>query len=407
MSFFFFFNDTATTEIYTLSLHDALPISARHAAVLRHVEGLPEDLAALLVERHHAAAEGATGISRVGRQRVLDRRDADVDDALEHDRRARDHRCGMRIHLRDPLQLPVLAVHRDHVRAVVDLIRAEDVADDHLVAVERRAHARDGACDAVVLGDLVRPDETAALLLHGEEVAGPIGEVDRVTVDGRSGRDIAARRERPLRTQRLDVAGADEVLRRLVAAVAQVLSGDSPLAGFRVGRGSLRARCRRHHQRADQECDICQLCLALLDPLHPYVLLCPHEVRSSRCRMRTNARRTSGTSANAPGRTPAPSAMPTRASVIPAFSLWRFFAASSPRAAVVRFMKRTTAARGDDAAKNLHKENAGITDARVGIADGAGVRPGAFAEVPLVRRALVRILQRDERTSWGQRRTYG
>src|SRR5258705_12789034 len=27
VSFFFFFNDTATTEIYTLSLHDALPIS--------------------------------------------------------------------------------------------------------------------------------------------------------------------------------------------------------------------------------------------------------------------------------------------------------------------------------------------------------------------------------------------
>src|SRR3712207_9431977 len=28
---FFFFNDTATTEIYTLSLHDALPISNRIA----------------------------------------------------------------------------------------------------------------------------------------------------------------------------------------------------------------------------------------------------------------------------------------------------------------------------------------------------------------------------------------
>src|SRR3712207_8030015 len=27
---FFFFNDTATTEIYTLSLHDALPISLRN-----------------------------------------------------------------------------------------------------------------------------------------------------------------------------------------------------------------------------------------------------------------------------------------------------------------------------------------------------------------------------------------
>src|SRR2546426_8017484 len=43
---FFFFNDTATTEIYTLSLHDALPIlhrrgepfdySRRAAEILRH-----------------------------------------------------------------------------------------------------------------------------------------------------------------------------------------------------------------------------------------------------------------------------------------------------------------------------------------------------------------------------------
>src|SRR3712207_8431685 len=31
MSWFFFFNDTATTEIYTLSLHDALPISTPDA----------------------------------------------------------------------------------------------------------------------------------------------------------------------------------------------------------------------------------------------------------------------------------------------------------------------------------------------------------------------------------------
>src|SRR2546430_15487454 len=29
--FFFFFNDTATTEIYTLSLHDALPICVSRA----------------------------------------------------------------------------------------------------------------------------------------------------------------------------------------------------------------------------------------------------------------------------------------------------------------------------------------------------------------------------------------
>src|SRR2546426_197250 len=37
---FFFFNDTATTEIYTLSLHDALPISSR-AAETRAATGSP------------------------------------------------------------------------------------------------------------------------------------------------------------------------------------------------------------------------------------------------------------------------------------------------------------------------------------------------------------------------------
>src|SRR3989449_3292605 len=35
ISLFFFFNDTATTEIYTLSLHDALPICPEVAAALR------------------------------------------------------------------------------------------------------------------------------------------------------------------------------------------------------------------------------------------------------------------------------------------------------------------------------------------------------------------------------------
>src|SRR5256885_3410788 len=37
---FFFFNDTATTEIYTLSLHDALPISAARRTE-RCASGIP------------------------------------------------------------------------------------------------------------------------------------------------------------------------------------------------------------------------------------------------------------------------------------------------------------------------------------------------------------------------------
>src|SRR5256885_11479990 len=36
--FFFFFNDTATTEIYTLSLHDALPIYRATASEVFNVE---------------------------------------------------------------------------------------------------------------------------------------------------------------------------------------------------------------------------------------------------------------------------------------------------------------------------------------------------------------------------------
>src|SRR2546421_10644298 len=36
---FFFFNDTATTEIYTLSLHDALPISGRGPPAREDLQG--------------------------------------------------------------------------------------------------------------------------------------------------------------------------------------------------------------------------------------------------------------------------------------------------------------------------------------------------------------------------------
>src|SRR2546430_16639152 len=36
---FFFFNDTATTEIYTLSLHDALPIFRRRSLGRYHSRG--------------------------------------------------------------------------------------------------------------------------------------------------------------------------------------------------------------------------------------------------------------------------------------------------------------------------------------------------------------------------------
>src|SRR5215216_6918966 len=41
---FFFFNDTATTEIYTLSLHDALPISITQPLPVTHCVACPYGL---------------------------------------------------------------------------------------------------------------------------------------------------------------------------------------------------------------------------------------------------------------------------------------------------------------------------------------------------------------------------
>src|SRR3712207_7122352 len=58
-SCFFFFNDTATTEIYTLSLHDALPICSAH--ILTTVERITHHAgrrgSSLLVERPRADSD--------------------------------------------------------------------------------------------------------------------------------------------------------------------------------------------------------------------------------------------------------------------------------------------------------------------------------------------------------------
>src|SRR3712207_8864162 len=59
-----FFNDTATTEIYTLSLHDALPISSELAALLG---GLANDYESrLAVDADRVVIEGvaASGSTR-------------------------------------------------------------------------------------------------------------------------------------------------------------------------------------------------------------------------------------------------------------------------------------------------------------------------------------------------------
>src|SRR3712207_7324447 len=63
-SFLFFFNDTATTEIYTLSLHDALPICTAHRGhgAGGAGEGRPEQRPRLAEDARAAAdRRGGTG----------------------------------------------------------------------------------------------------------------------------------------------------------------------------------------------------------------------------------------------------------------------------------------------------------------------------------------------------------
>src|SRR3712207_8615207 len=64
MFIFFFFNDTATTEIYTLSLHDALPILSSPTG--RPLGGRPRSDGSREADapRHDLACRNIPGVSR-------------------------------------------------------------------------------------------------------------------------------------------------------------------------------------------------------------------------------------------------------------------------------------------------------------------------------------------------------
>src|SRR3712207_7130021 len=53
----FFFNDTATTEIYTLSLHDALPISGHVDPDVAAPDELGGDVEVVVLDEHDALGE--------------------------------------------------------------------------------------------------------------------------------------------------------------------------------------------------------------------------------------------------------------------------------------------------------------------------------------------------------------
>src|SRR3712207_7217728 len=62
---FFFFNDTATTEIYTLSLHDALPICSGAVGAVEELRGRGDAEGVSGEAEHLAVAEERDGVGEV------------------------------------------------------------------------------------------------------------------------------------------------------------------------------------------------------------------------------------------------------------------------------------------------------------------------------------------------------
>src|SRR5256885_8720328 len=161
--FFFFFNDTATTEIYTLPLHDALPISDPGQAAIRHAAQAAERDAANLAVRDQTEAADPDAFERPVRYRA---QPADA----------------------DPAQLAL----RDHAaqaeRDPVDLFRAGQQTQPQAVdrAAERLARLPQRHIDAV--------DAVQLRILHVEtDAVHPrrVAEADAVIVDRETDVEVA------------------------------------------------------------------------------------------------------------------------------------------------------------------------------------------------------------------------
>src|SRR2546427_12790649 len=144
LSFFFFFNDTATTEIYTLSLHDALPICREQRAPRGERPGVRAP-----VEAGQQPGHGATG----------------REDQLE--------RVQVPVRGEEPRQMA-----QDAVRLrVVDVV--QEAVDEH--AIEARAQVRSGRdvrhpevppVAAPRVGDVARVDVNAQIVGVSEMAGG-------------------------------------------------------------------------------------------------------------------------------------------------------------------------------------------------------------------------------------------
>src|SRR5215211_1915904 len=196
--FVFFFNDTATTEIYTLSLHDALP--RLHVRPLRGHDRVQHRVAQAAVAADVLVAQDALADRAEPRDRRLRALVADVGldrDAVRSERLERvaeEQQLGLRVDRGSPPRPPDPgAADLERAVALVDVAVRRHADRPAARRVDLRERERDGALAVEDRGDVglalrprprqPRPD---AIVLRGRE------QVGDVAVGGRLEHDVLA-----------------------------------------------------------------------------------------------------------------------------------------------------------------------------------------------------------------------
>ena len=151
------------------------------------------------------------------RQRLFLRRDTHINDVTEDHWRAGDHGRDMAIDLGNPMFGPGSAVGGDDIGAVVGAESGFNITDDDIIAMDGGTVAGDRPGDAIVVGDLVRPDQLARLFVDREQVSRPIGKENIMTGHRRSRRDVCTGGEDPFDREQMCIGRPDQHFRRLVA----------------------------------------------------------------------------------------------------------------------------------------------------------------------------------------------
>src|SRR5207237_10804826 len=95
---------------------------SRDPASVKHGEGLTKNRACFFIKCNNTAAKTAAQICKIQRQSLLVRRNSDINNAVENNRRSSDDCCRMGFYLSDPPARSGVPIYGNHVGAIVGLL---------------------------------------------------------------------------------------------------------------------------------------------------------------------------------------------------------------------------------------------------------------------------------------------